>query len=170
MKTLRNSMVKVVCSLMGVMMIIGMTWSGSVHAETQTRTYPGTLCQPYNPTASNIRYTTAGVYNNSTTHMATVKCPIPATLSGAKLSSVIVDVKDQSNTANINCWVYIRGFNGQLVHQESANSGQFGDIYMTTINYEDNGSGVYNLSCSLPKKQSGVPAFYVLAYFVSETK
>ncbi len=173
MKTLTHTMKKSIYVFTGAMMVMGMVWSGSAYAEVKTTTYPGTMCQPFNSgAAEKIRYTTQGVQNNSTTASVTVKCLVPSTLSGGKLSSVIIDVKDHSDSATIACSVYIRKLNGQLVHNQSANSDQFGggnwDVFMTNINYGGNGAGFYNLSCSLPKKLSGIPQFSIVGYHVTE--
>ena len=175
MKMLKDGIMQFVCSL-GILMLTGMVWSGSVYAEVKTTTYPGTMCQPYSPTtANNVRYNTQGVYNNSTTQTATVKCPIPFTLPGGKLSSVIVDVKDYSFSATITCQAYIRKLDGESVHMVSANSDQYfggnSDVFMTNINYGGNGGDAvfYNLSCGLPKKLSGIPQFAVVGYHVTET-
>ncbi|GJL65300.1 MAG: hypothetical protein NPIRA05_02710 [Nitrospirales bacterium] len=147
---------------------------GLAQAETTTTTYPGTMCQPYNPTASdNIRYSSQGVYNNSSTQSATVYCPVPYTLSGGQLSYVIVDVKDQSSSATIYCTAYIRGLNGKYVYSKSGNSDEFfggnSDVFISGITYSD-GGGIYNVSCNLPKKVSGVPSFSVVSYSAFETK
>ncbi len=173
MKTLCISMKKSIYVLAGAMIMMGIVESGSASAEVKLSTYPGTMCQPHTPTtASNIRYNTQGVYNNSTTQSATVKCPVPYTLYGGKLTSVIVDVKDYSDSATVTCWAYIRKSNGQSVHMESANSDEFfggnNNVYMTNITYDENAL-FYNLSCSLPKKLSGVPQFSVVGYHVTET-
>ncbi len=172
MNTLCHSMKKSIYVFAGAMMVMGIVGSGSASAEVKMTTYPGTMCQPHTPTtASNIRYNTQGVYNNSTTHTATVKCPVPYTLYGGKLTSVIIDVKDYSDSATVTCWAYIRKSNGQAHHMASANSDQFfggnSNVYMTNINYDGN-AVFYNLSCSLPKKLSGVPQFSVVGYHVTE--
>ena len=172
MKILSHSMKKSIYVFAGAMMVMGIVGSGSASAEVKMTTYPGTMCQPHTPTtANNIRYNTQGVYNNSTTQTASVKCPVPYTLYGGKLSSVIVDVKDYSDSATVTCWAYIRKSNGQSVHMVSANSDQFfggnSNVYMTNINYDGNGL-FYNLACSLPKKLSGVPQFSVVGYHVTE--
>lgn len=172
MQTFSTTMKKAAYVFAGTMML-GIVGSGSAFAEIKTTTYPGTMCQPYSSTtANNIRYNTAGVYNNSTTHSATVKCPMPKTLEDGKLGSVIVDVKDYSDSATIYCTVYVRKINGQWVHQESSNSDQYflgnSDVFMTTINYGSNDGTFYNLSCSLPKKLSGIPKFSVVGYHVTE--
>ncbi len=174
MKTFSTAMTKAVYVFAGAMMVFGMFGSGSAFAEVKTVTYPGTMCQPYNPGgADKIRYTTEGVYNSSTSSSVTLKCPVPAMLNG-KLGGVIVDVKDYSDSATITCMAYIRKLNGQLVHSQSANSDQYfggnNDVFMTSISYGGyNGvAKIYNLSCSLPKKLSGVPAFSIIAYHVTE--
>lgn len=173
MNTSQHSKMKTVSVLMGIMMLAGIVWSGSAYAELKSTVYPGTMCQPYNPgAAKKIRYTTEGVYNSSTTHSVTVKCPVPSTIPG-KLYSVLVDVKDQSDLATITCHVYIRKSNGLLVHSEVAHSDQIGsgngNVVMNGISYEVNGQArLYNLSCSLPKKLPGTKAFTVIAYYVSE--
>ena len=174
MKATLNQVTKLVYPMLGVMMFVGVVGSGTAQAETKTSTYPGTMCQPYNPVAAtNVRYTTSGVYNNSTTQNSTVKCPIPYTLSGGKLNYVIVDVKDKSNSATIYCTAYVRGLDGKFVTSKSGNSDQFfggnSDVFISGISYPG-GGGIYNLSCSLPKKLSGVASFSVVSYSVYETK
>ena len=160
-------------SLMGVMMFVGVVGTGSAQAETKTTTYPGTMCQPYNPTASNnVRYSSQGVYNDSASQSATVYCPVPYTLSGGKLTYVIVDVKDQSNSATISCTAYVRGLNGSYVTSKSGNSDEFfggnSDVFIPSISYTG-GGGIYNVLCSLPQRIAGVPSFSVVSYSVYET-
>lgn len=156
MQTFSTSMKKAAYVFAGALMVMGIVGSGSASAEVKTTTYPGTMCQPHTPnTANNIRYNAQGVYNNSTTQTATVKCPVPKTLVSGKLKSVIIDVKDFSHSATVTCYTYIRKANGQAHHMVSANSDQYfggnSDVFMTNINYNGQGS-FFNLSCSLPKK------------------
>ncbi|GJL54658.1 MAG: hypothetical protein NPIRA02_17900 [Nitrospirales bacterium] len=173
MDTTYESMAKWAVTMMGVLMIVSIVGSGAANAETKTTTYPGTMCQPYNSTAAdNVRYTTQGVYNNSMAQTSTVKCPIPYTLSGGKLSYVIVDVKDQSDARTISCTAYVRGLDGDYVTSNSANSDEFfggnSDVFIDGISYTD-GGGIYGVSCNLPSRLAGVPAFQVVSYSAYES-
>ena len=52
MKATLNQVTKLVYPMLGVMMFVGVVGSGTAQAETKTSTYPGTMCQPYNPVAA----------------------------------------------------------------------------------------------------------------------
>ncbi len=159
---------KLFYGVIGMMMIVSIVEGATALAESTVTTYPGTMCQPFGGSSVNdIRYTSSGAYNQSTTQSLTVYCPIPYTLSGGKLSSVIIDVKDQSDEATISCTAYVRGLNGDLVHSESGNSEEFfggnSDVFLMNMNYDGSG-GVYNVRCRLPQRIGGVGAFTVVSY------
>ena len=131
------------------------------------------MCQKFNPgDAADIRYSAAGIVNWGALHDLNVLCPIPKTVPSSKLKTVVVDVKDLSDSATIYCHVMIHGTDGEFVYQKGGHSDQYfggnSDIFIQDISYAERGSS-YNLACTIPKRIPGSQVFRIFEYRVLET-
>lgn len=109
MKTIRIAMLAVVSLF---------AYSQMAHARTSFfRTVSGVVCQPVDPALDKVGYNNYGVYNTSTTRLATVECPLNLEFSSAALQtlrSVRAIVYDRNTTSNIDCQLLVMVDNGDL--------------------------------------------------------
>jgi len=160
--------------VMGVGVICSYLGAQDVHAQAHgwsaSPTYPGTMCQPRDPTShEKLRYSSKSAYNASSTTTVFVKCPIPQLDTTKKLNYVIADVTDKSDGGTITCIVSVRGLDGVEMHQMGSDSDTYfggnSDVFIGNMVYDGNPSYA-NMHCRLPKKVAGDLNFSINSYTV----
>lgn len=133
-----------------------------VAASAEETVFNGAICQPVNASRNFVDYNQYGVYNISTTAVATVECSLAAVCPNSDcVFAVHLSLYDRSTTKAVLCTLRKADKTGVITWQQTVSSfgggpgsGSFGFSFNLTP-YPYSGTGVVSLRCSLPPMQSG---------------
>ncbi len=154
-----------------LVLLAGLAVPGLVHAQTDSKVLPATVCQVYIPfdnlssssiaeLRNSVRYGANGrVVNWSTTSAVTVICPIVRDSVASTMSWLNVYFTDNypgsgaNGIGNVKCRLRSntpQGLSDVSQHSDSSDEadGDDGDFFMTVDDAQDDGN--YTLACTLP--------------------
>lgn len=164
--------IKLVCKTLAlpVMTLFG----SSAMAQTDSKTLPGSMCQPASNTAVFSKDSSGRISNPSTTAPLIVNCPVVRDVSAANGTNGVsvgwIRVVDNHPVQNINCTLVSENkLNNNFTDSITDVTAGVGVQQLDYLDLASSFEGYYHYHCTIPPRSNGASAASAIkAYFVRE--